>query len=389
MMRYLKSKYILYFGIAFALGTMLLISESRGGQEAQSPHPDPSPVKGTVTRPVDVSIRKDSKDIFQNEDALYSYVKKFGLKQTIARLSELEPLYGDCHQPAHKAGRFAYDIYSTEAFRSLGPECHSGSFHGTIEAYFKKHGTADLSAELKEICGSDLNPFFNHQCLHGIGHGLMAWSHYELFDALKACDVLGRGSTSCWTGVFMENVVGGLAGHGEHGGPKAHFTKYLNEDPQYPCSAVEDKYKSYCYSFQTSRMMQLFDGDFSKIAHACFQAPRRYHASCFASMGRDVEAVYRGNPAGAIQVCSIIPMGPARNRCFTGAVQDEFWDPNGQDTALNFCKLLKYKDQLDACYKTVFARGQDVLASKKDFRHFCSKAESRYQSVCLGFMRKE
>lgn len=388
-MRYIKSKYILYFGVPIALGTMLLISQSWGGQEAQSPHPEHSLVKETGTRQVDESIQKDSKDIFQNEDALYSYVKKFGLKQTVARLDELGPLYGDCHQPAHKAGRFAYEIYSTDAFRSVGAECHSGSFHGAIEAYFKKHGTANLSEELKVICSSELNPFFSHQCLHGIGHGLMAWSNYELFDALKACDLLDRGNSSCWTGVFMENIVGGLSGHGEHGAHEGHFTKYLNEDAQYPCSVVEEKYKSYCYSYQTSRMIQLFSGDFSKVASACFQTPRRYHASCFASMGRDVGGVYRGNPAGAIQACSYIPMGPSRNRCLTGAVQDAFWDPNGQDNALKFCKLLKYKDQLDACYNTIFSRGRDVLPSKKDFRLFCSKAESRYQSVCLEFILKK
>lgn len=388
-MKNITFKKFLYFGISIALGTVLLNTGSWGGQNGPKGTSGPASGQKTVTRPVDESIQKESKDLFENDDALYSYVKKFGLKQTVIRLNELAPMYGDCHQPAHKAGRFAYEIYSTDAFRSVGPECHSGSFHGAIEAYFKDHGTDNLSEKVKDICDPELNPFFAHQCLHGIGHGLMAWSHYELIDALKACDLLGKGSTSCWTGVFMENVVGGLAGHGEHGAHQAHFTKFLNEDPQYPCSVVEDKYKTYCYDYQTSRMLQLFDGDFSKVASACFKAPRRYHAACFASMGRDVGGAYRGNPGAAIRTCSVIPMGPARNRCFTGAVQDAFWDPSGQDNALGFCKLLKFKDQLDACYNTIFSRGRYVLTSEKDFRQFCSKAESRYQTTCLEFLAKK
>lgn len=187
----------------------------------------------------------------------------------------------------------------------------------------------------------------------------------------------------------MENVVGGLADHGGHGAHEGHFTKYLNGDPQYPCTIVEDKYKFYCYFFQTSRMMQLFNGDFAKIASACFQAPRRYHAVCFESMGRDAGGANRGNPAGAIRACSVIPMGPSRNRCLTGAVQDAFWDPKGEDNALNFCKSLIYQDQQDACYNTIFSRARDILTSKRDFRYFCAKAESRYQSVCTGFIPKD
>ena len=39
----------------------------------------------------------------------------------------------------------------------------------------------------------------------------------------------------------MENIVGGLAAE------EGHKTDYLNNDPQYPCTDVEDRYKSSCY----------------------------------------------------------------------------------------------------------------------------------------------
>lgn len=339
--------------------------------------------KEKVVMQFDESIQKDSTDIFKNDEALFSYVKKFGLMQAINRLHELEPVYGDCHQPAHKAGRFAYEIISTEAFEGFpsgGTECHSGGFHGAIEAYFKDHGTADLSRDIKVICGSDLNPFFKHQCYHGIGHGLMAWTDYELFEALKNCDRLSEGQDSCWLGVFMENIVGIL---GAHEGHSSHVTKYLNNDPHYPCTIVDDKYKSTCYFYQTSRMMQLFAGDFSKIASACSQAPTRYQPACFESMGRDVGGVQRGNPRAAISTCSTAPHGTLRIGCLNGAVQDTFWDATGQDNALNFCKRLQERLQKDACYKTIFSRALQILTSKDALKSFCSKAEAQYRGSCL------
>ncbi|MGH7773182.1 MAG: hypothetical protein ACREQA_13225 [Candidatus Binatia bacterium] len=375
-----KAKHIFYGGILIANGMMLLLLNRwpYHHPKSLSTHHH-SHVNEVGNKKLYQFIQKDSKDIFRNEDALFSYVKKFGLNQTIARLHELAPLYGDCHQPAHQAGRLAYKVHSTEAFRSVTSECHAGGFHGAIEAYFSEHGTKNLSKDVKVICRSELNKFYTHQCIHGIGHGLMAAANYELFVALKNCDLLGERQGSCWSGVFMENIVGGLAGHEGHA---MRSTKYLSDDPHYPCTVVDEKYKSSCYLLQTSRMMQLFSSDFSKVASACSEAPRNYRRVCFESMGRDVGGVHRGNPAAAIESCSGAPRGELRIGCLAGAVQDEFWDPAGQDNALNFCKHLEHKAEKDACYSTIFSRAPQILPSKEDLRSFCSKAEALYRGSC-------
>lgn len=322
-------------------------------------------------------ISIDSKEIFKDERALFGYVKKYGPKQTIIRLNELSSEFGSCHDSAHKAGRFSYEIYKEDSFKECGAECHSGCYHGATEAYFKEHGTANLEQNLHTLCSFELNPFFSHQCLHGIGHGLMAWTGYELFEALRDCELLIGGQQSCFTGVFMENIVGGLTDI-----KSDHYTKYLNDDPHYPCTEVSEKYKSSCYLLQTSRMMQLFYGDFKKIVKECANAPEVYKITCFESMGRDVGGVNRNNPHGAISECSNVPYGMFRTACLVGAAQDSFWDATGADAALNLCKALTDKDEKQACYDTIFARALDVFASKKDLEIFCKKAESEYQKNC-------
>lgn len=326
-------------------------------------------------------IDKASKEIFKDDRALYSYVKEYGPKQTISQLNQLSLEFGSCHDVAHKAGRFSYEIYKDNAFKECGAECHSGCYHGATEAYFKENGTVNLQQNLRTLCSSELNPFFSHQCLHGIGHGLMAWTGYELFEALKNCELLNQGQESCFTGVFMENIVGGLTDK-----KSGHYTKYLNEDPQYPCTLVDERYGSSCYLLQTSRMMQLFLGDFTKVAAACLQAPQVYQIICFESMGRDVGGTHRNNPQGAISVCSNAPLGSFRTACLRGTVQDSFWDPRGADTALNFCQLLSDSRERDACYVTIFVRAQDVLATKQEKINFCSKAQS-YRNQCLSYFR--
>jgi plastocyanin len=343
-----------------------------------------------VDFPYNSAITLDDNTIFKDENNLRSYIKKFGAAQATKHLNELSSQFGDCHQIAHKAGRDAYEQHGEKAFQLCGGECHSGCYHGATEAYFKEHGTANLEKNLNTICNSELNPFFSHQCLHGIGHGLMAWTNYDLPEALRNCDKLTKGKESCYTGVFMENIIGALAQGSIDPWQSAqngiHFTKYLSDDPQYPCNIVEDKYKGSCYFLQTSRMVQIFSGDYKKVAQGCLDAPAVYQRTCFESMGRDVGGATRGNSEKAISECFNSPEGNLRIGCLVGAVQDSFWDPSGQDEAISFCKLLINNEEKSACYSTISARSPQVLTSKTDQKAFCLKEENNYQADCLKYL---
>src|SRR6185369_14523485 len=284
------------------------------------------------------AIKKDDSTIVRDENALFSYVKKFGPRQAVIQLASVDAAAGrDCHQGAHLLGRLAYEVYGEKAFAYCSAECHSGCYHGATEAFFKEHGTANLQENLKIICGSGLNNFFSHQCLHGVGHGLMAWSDYDIYEALKDCDLLTTKQDSCYTGVFMENIIGAVPANSKQDpstGLTLHYTKYLNNDPSYPCTVVADKYKGACYFYQTSRMVQLFHADFSKVSTACQSAPSAYQEACFESMGRDIDSFTIQQPQESIALCLNAPYGSLRIGCLRGAVQDTFWDSVGQDTAI-------------------------------------------------------
>lgn len=66
----------------------------------------------------------------------------------------------------------------------------------------------------------------------------MAWTSYELIDALELCDRLEDSTNQrfCYSGDFMENIVGGLAG------TMGHYTEFVSDDPHFPCNILEEKY---------------------------------------------------------------------------------------------------------------------------------------------------
>jgi hypothetical protein len=315
--------------------------------------------------------------LYRDEAVLRQSLQTYGAGVTIRRLHALVPQLGSCHDPAHQAGRIAYELFGETAFQQCRAECHSGCYHGAMEAYFADKGTANLAGTLRTLCTDQLNPFFRHQCIHGMGHGLLAWADYDIFEALAACDQLpgDEAQRSCWTGMFMENVVGSL------GREAGHQPKYLSDDTQYPCSIVPEKYKHACYFLQTSRMLALFGQDFAAIAQACAEAPRPYWPSCFESMGRDVGGNNLGDPEGMVAACRSAPTPETVRWCLRGAAQDTFWDPSGKDMALRVCRLLTDPAEQDVCYAIIGHRAPSLLEGT-DLQDFCREFPEPYRARC-------
>lgn len=193
-----------------------------------------------------------------------------------------------CHQLAHIVGRTSFEKTGSleKAYAQGDNFCWSGFYHGAIEQAVKSEGAAKIKQDAKSICQDfalKQRYSFNHfNCVHGLGHGMMAVSNYNLFDALKLCDNLNDSweDSSCYGGVFMENVM--VASRGD--GTSAYFK---SDQPLYPCNAVDYTYKEQCYLMQTSYILQHNGYDFAKTFSECAQADEAFVDTCYRSAGRD------------------------------------------------------------------------------------------------------
>jgi hypothetical protein len=324
--------------------------------------------------------------ISTDDTLLKQYIEAYGADEAIKFLKTL-PV--DCHQRVHKVGRFSYELFGNKAFTVLNSECMSGYTHGVTEAFFHEHGTENLNKNLELICQGQQSGFYAHQCFHGVGHGLMAYNDYDLPVALKSCDNLQGDASkeSCYTGVFMENVVGAIAvdeAKISHNTNEFHSSSWLSNDPLFPCNAVEDQYKSACYIFQTSRMIKLPNFDFQAVASTCTKAEASYQSICFLSMGRDVSSGYGSSYAEIEAVCSNYTNNTNYQRnCIAGASQDKFWHESQQDDALKMCKAMQQTSSKQTCYETISARGSEIITSHDSSQAFCTKFEPEYAKLCV------
>jgi len=229
-----------------------------------------------------------------------------------------------CHAITHAIGQAAVAKYGevAEAFRHGDNACGSGYYHGVMQGFALARGRTNLLSDLDAVCagvpGKERKSLDYFNCVHGLGHAIMAVRADELFDALQDCDAL-TGSmerNACVNGVFMENLIV----DGAHGG---HYSKYLKpSEPLYPCTAVADKYKAECFDMQTSYALGVVQGDFAKVFALCAGVGTPFRKNCYQSLGRDAATVSRDQVPATVATCKLGVDHEQRSYCVLGAVLD-------------------------------------------------------------------
>lgn len=247
----------------------------------------------------------------------------------------------NCHQIAHVIGRTASQKYSdvSEAYDHGDNFCWSGYYHGVMEGVANSFGVDGLLARINQICdGTEAKgkySFYHYNCVHGLGHGLMVVYENELFTSLDMCTRLDGDweQESCYGGAYMENVMAELN--------PDHSTKYLRTDePMYPCTEVEEKFKHSCYMMQTSHALVVVGQDYGKVFQLC-STVRHHEATCYQSLGRDASGSTSSDIERTRKLCMLGPSQFAKENCVIGAVKDFISYHHNDKEAKAFCRSLE------------------------------------------------
>lgn len=236
----------------------------------------------------------------------------------------------NCHQLTHVIGRAAAGIYGdiSSTYSQGDSFCSAGYYHGVMETIMAKLGPDRVVDEANTLCtevSEQQQHSYNHRnCVHGLGHGFMAVLNGDLFGSLKACDALTDGweREHCYSGAFMENVIA-------KDNPN-HPSKYLKADePLYPCTAVDTRYKTQCYKRQSLYILGTQNSNFAKVFDVCGQAEEDFRPACYQGMGWDIGALsINGESFTHVdkselpkQLCTLGKDYEARSNCVAGAAK--------------------------------------------------------------------
>jgi mono/diheme cytochrome c family protein len=317
------------------------------------------------------------------EQAFGNMVFNDGPKPALARLSKLmttnTAVAADCHRIAHRMGSAALTRFKdkvADAFIAGSPVCASGYYHGIVERAFLGQPDDKLAVVARQLCSDPKitgQRFLQYQCIHGLGHGLMIYTGYDLPGSLKTCDQLQTGfdRVSCTGGVFMENFTSSYG----------VVSKYLRkDDPIYPCDAVRENHKLYCYLLVTANILKTENYDQKKTADACRKSEKAWISTCYESFGRDVSGIAGKSASKALASCRLA----RRNQgdCLYGVSREIVnSDANGTRGG-RFCARAPSRYRAH-CYEGVGSVLSALAASSTALRATCRQVSGRQARACL------
>jgi hypothetical protein len=331
--------------VVLAVGTYLVLSAD---QSSGAPKIAPG-VTGGAFHPVaggfvpdDTALAECGGDYACLQQAFGNIAFRRGARPALelfeTQMQSNESVRADCHRIVHTIGSAAFARYDENVARSFSvgsPTCASGYYHGILERAFVG---LDTSGELIEVArslcaesGIRRRGFLDYQCQHGLGHGLMIQTGYDLPLALATCARLPTGwdDVACSGGVFMENATTRFG----------FRSSWLSEeDPLAPCERIPRGNRRSCYLRAAVRILELNGNDFASAARTCLGLARPWARACLRGYGREVVGAARYAPGKILSLCRL--SGASAGDCLYGAART-VGDGTGSDGVLRAAKLCR------------------------------------------------
>ncbi len=340
---------------------------------------------------VTAPFRADSKRLSDCRDGNFECLEQAfgnltfneGPKVALARLQTMSAsdptIAANCHRIAHRMGSAALSRFDDDvapAFIAGSPICASGYYHGIIERAFLGQPTDKLGVVARRLCSDSQiadQRFLLYQCIHGLGHGLMIYTGYDMPGSLKTCDGLQTefGQVSCSGGVFMENF------NSSYG----VTSKYLRKnDPIYPCDAVAERYKAQCYGLVTANLLKRTNYDQKKTAEGCRRSEPEWLSVCFESFGRDVSGIAGRSSSKALASCRLA--GANEGDCLYGVAREIVNSDAAGERGARFCQKVP-KRHRSRCFTGVGSVMASIEQTEQRLRSACRRLSGRFERSCL------
>jgi hypothetical protein len=294
----------------------------------------------------------------------------------------------DDHQLAHAVGRETAERFgaNVRSFQLCPNSFNYGCPHGFFE--FVLGRTANPKGAAALICESarGASETTRFSCYHGVGHGVMMASAYDLHRALGACNTLrrGPGTTGCWQGVFMENVNAAVRDEARKG-------VFSRDEPLAPCDRVERRYRQQCFLNHAGWLVKLAENRLGPASRFCLSAPSPHVGTCMQSLGLMVtNPVWQTTLADrrgqfhetAWHLCAQFPERGRRDCVVAGIDNLGNFDRLNLRRSRAFCDAVP-AELRQACYRQVGVNVRRHTSAQPVVERTCGALDARATRWCL------
>lgn len=405
----IKSRWILYGGLLFvvlltSVFSFLFFTNNDKDVQATQSIQETTPLEDSIQHCLSLSEGRDAcyfalcsqlreSSYLCAEDLLDIITKISGPEQGISSLHDImeSSLFGirtDGHNLAHVVGNATSHYYglNIDAFLRCPNDFNFACPHGFFEDALREYSDP-LSAAITICKDTPQNAYEDKfYCYHGVGHGFMTFSAYNLKNALSLCDQLPfmEARYTCWEGVFMENSNGFSEGlEGEMG---------LDEnDLLAPCNRIEEKYRTLCYKEHGTYLMMHSNMSIPEASHVCLGAGDSIY-DCMTSLAvlvivlgwqEELRGSFEGTPAETtaylcsqflpeyIEMCQSISIYSMLSKDRTDIHMK----------ATDFCSA-RHSSNKDMCFKMMGTVLSELTYDTNEQMQICNTAPAEYRQSC-------
>lgn len=311
----------------------------------------------------------------------------------------------DMHLLGHAVGDVLYAQLGAEGIKICTEDFRNACSHSIVVGLLLDKGEPAL-AEINTACKQAPGGQGAYtMCYHGLGHGILAYTSYQLPEAIKLCQQVGQQeSAQCISGTIMEMISGGF--HDRNLWTKKRKEYLFVNDPFYPCSAtfMPDHAKNLCYTYLTPYLWEAVEAnlgnptemDFAKSFALCDQIPdQEYINTCFGGFGkefvglaasRDIRKVDQMNDNQLTTVynwCQLAKNSNGIESCLGQALSSLYWGgENDRRASIRFCKVIADFENQKNCFVNLIGQVSSYVKDSTYRQSFCQELPAEYIDEC-------
>lgn len=344
-----------------------------------------SVIAGGSSQPAEIEGLLSTDDFAKQQRLVGSLMNRVGLDEVQRLLYQSGlPFTGQTHLLFHTVGKLIYQRFGSEGMAHCRDYFLGACYHGVLISSIGEHGP-QVVKEAFRYCREQGTPAMI-ECSHGAGHGLLAWTHYDLSKGLSLCDDLasaipGFRVSNCYDGSFMENA---WRLHQHDAAPVVRATS----DPDYPCDdpGLSAKHLPACWGNQPAILFHLFRGDVAKVAARCDGLrDAASKEACYNGLARQIHPLTKGSSSEAFRLCGSVSASQWKAYCLATVAESSFAVGDRTRMPLEICAQMDGEAGKNQCYERLYASIRQFSENDpKGARALCDQIPNGHRKMdCL------
>lgn len=319
------------------------------------------------------------------------------------------PSNTDLHLLGHIIGDEMFKQEGIEGMKYCTADFRNACSHTIVIGALLQDGLGVFD-EVNEVCQrAPGGPGAYTMCFHGFGHGVLAYTGYDIPSAIELCSRVG---TEKYGNNEFHQCVGGMVMEMHDGvhDPDAWLPqkeKFLDlDDPLKICQSdyMPDEAKYFCYVYITPYIFDAAGAQngnptpeiFSKAFSYCDDIKEeKYRLVCYGGLGkefvvlaqsrdiRNVGQMKNEQLSQVVEWCELAAVEDGVRSCIFESQNSLYWGgENEYDVSIRFCSLMPNATREEVCFEHIFQNVAYYERNEAIKKEICEAVPNQYVEMC-------